>query len=172
MQIKTADLCDRFGDAVQLCHSSWQSYGGRHAASGHIQTLRTYEDAALLRQTLASPGQGRVLVVDAGASLKVAVLGDRMARIGLDNGWAGVLIHGAVRDIEFLRALDFAVFALGRNPRRGSSTGAGEIGVELNIDGVAVRARDFISMDLDGVAVINGASIAGLPTNDAVQRHA
>lgn len=111
-----------------------------------------------------------MLVVDAGASLKVAVLGDRMARIGLDNGWAGVLIHGAVRDIELLRALDFAVFALGRNPRRGNSTGVGELGVDLNIDGILIRPRGFISMDLDGVAVINGDSIAGLPANDAVQR--
>ncbi|GAB2491346.1 ribonuclease E activity regulator RraA [Comamonas humi] len=160
MQIKTADLCDRFGEAVQLCSTSWRSYGGRHAASGHIQTLRTYEDAALLRQTLAGPGEGRVLVVDAGASLQVAVLGDRMARIGLDNGWAGVLIHGAVRDIELLRDLDFAVFALGRNPRRGSSTGVGDIGVALSIDGILIRPGDFIAMDLDGVAVMDGIPIA------------
>jgi regulator of ribonuclease activity A len=153
MQLATADLCDRLGNVVQVCRADWQSYGGRYAACGRAQTLRTYEDAALIRQTLAGAGQGRVLVIDAGASLRAAVLGDRMARIGLENGWAGVLVHGAVRDIDILRGLDMAVFALNRTPVRGDSTGFGEVGVDLRIAGVSIRPGSFMAMDRDGVVV-------------------
>lgn len=153
MQINTADLCDRLGPAAQVCRVNWQSYGGRAAVSGRVQTLRVYEDAALIRATLASSGQGRVLVVDAGASLRVAVLGERMARIALEHGWAGVFIHGAVRDVQMLGGLDIALFALGHTPLRGGSSGSGELGVTLSMAGILIRPGAFLAADRDGVVV-------------------
>ncbi|MEG0052560.1 MAG: ribonuclease E activity regulator RraA [Comamonas sp.] len=153
MQVKTSDLCDRLGPAARVCRANWQSYGGRHAASGRIQTLRTYEDAALIRTTLTGPGEGRVLVVDAGASLRVAVLGDNMARMALENGWAGLIIHGAVRDVQVLACLGIAIFALGHTPLRAGRSGLGEIGVTLSMAGNLIRPGAFIAADRDGVVV-------------------
>lgn len=153
MNLSTADLCDQMGPAAQVCLARWTSYGARDALAGKVQTLRTFEDAALIRQVLGGAGNGRVLVVDAGGSLRVAVLGDHMARIGLANGWAGVLIHGAVRDTSVLRTLDFGVFALGSVPVRGAKAATGEIGAALVIGGASIEPGDFIAMDPDGVVV-------------------
>lgn len=154
---RSADLCDQLGSAAQLCQAAWQSYGGRASASGRIQTLRCYEDAGLLRQTLETAGGGRLLVVDAGASLRVAVLGDRMARIALDNGWAGLLVYGAVRDTEVLVSMDLAVFALGRTPLRGTGNGGGALGLALQLGGASLQPGDYLVMDPDGVVVATQA---------------
>ena len=155
MLMKTADICDRYGEAARVCVAPWKSFGARSAVSGVVATLRTFEDAALLRSQLATPGEGRVLVVDAGGSLRAAVLGDNMARLGADCGWAGVLIYGAIRDVEALAQIDIGVFALGSVPARGGKSGVGEVQVELAIAGAAVRSGDFIAIDADGVVLTN-----------------
>ena len=92
-------------------------------------------------------------MVDAGASLRVAVLGDNMARTGLANGWAGVIIEGAVRDVQILRSLDMGIFALGQTPLRAGRTGWGELGVILNIAGIRIRPGATITVDMDGAVV-------------------
>lgn len=150
----TSDLCDRFGDRVQLCRAALKSYGGRHAASGAIACVRTFEDAALLRTQLGQPGDGRLLLVDAGASQRVAVLGDHMARIGIENGWRGVVVNGAVRDVNRLAAMDFVVLALGSVPLRGGNAGLGETGVELGFGGAVFVPGAFVCLDGDGVIVL------------------
>lgn len=150
----TADLCDRLGARARVCHAPWRSYGGRRAAAGSIATVQCLDDAALLRAQLAEPGQGRILVVDAGASLRTAVFGDRMARLALDSGWAGLVIHGAVRDVARLRTMDLAVLALGQVPQRGARTGAGRHGVELCFGQAVFRPGDWVCLDEDGVVVL------------------
>ena len=157
MMATTADLCDRFAEAAQACVADWRSYGGRMALYGRVQTLRTFEDAALIRQTLGTDGAGRVLVIDAGGSRNAAVLGDNMARLGIKNGWQGVLIYGVVRDVDILRELDFGVHALGAVPVRGGKSGVGEVGAEILIGGVAIQPGDFIAMDSDGVVICAAA---------------
>jgi regulator of ribonuclease activity A len=153
MNLSTADLCDQLGPSARVCLGDWRSYGGRAAFAGPVQTVQTFEDAGLIRQALDEPGRGRVLVVEAGGSLRVAVLGDRLAGLGLRNGWAGVLIHGAVRDTRALGALDFGVVALGRVPNRGAMTGAGSAGKPITLGGVNIEPGDFIAVDEDGVVV-------------------
>ncbi len=160
VHLSTADLCDKFGHEAQVC-APLVSFGGRRAAWGRIATVRTLEDAALLREVLGQPGEGRILVADAGGSQRVAVLGDRMAQLGRANGWQGVVIHGAVRDIEQLAAIDFAVFALGRVPLRGGSAGIGERGLEIAFGGVAFKPEDFVCADADGIVVVPCAGDAG-----------
>lgn len=154
LPLATADLCDRFGAAAQVCHASWQSYGGRVAAQGPAATVQCLEDAALVRGLLALPGNGRILVVDGGGSLRAALLGERMARLALDSGWAGIVIHGAVRDVAALRGLDIAVLALGHVPARGGRTGAGREGVALHLGQALVHPGDLVCLDADGVVVL------------------
>lgn len=153
LHLTTADLCDHPTLQARACLAPWRAFGGRAAASGRVATLRTFEDAALLRHHLGTRGEGRILVVDAGGSLRLAVLGDKMAHLAQQNGWAGVLILGAVRDVLALKDMDFAVFALGSVPARAGRQGSGEWGVELSISGTCVGPGDFMAMDADGVVV-------------------
>jgi len=156
MKLSTADLCDRNPQA-RVCVASWQSYGGRSAFGGRVVTVRCLEDAGLVRQKLESPGHGCVLVIDAGGSLQRAVLGDRLAALGRAQGWAGVLVHGAVRDTAALAAMDFGVVALGRVPARGTGDGTGECDVVLRIAGVEIHPGEIIALDADGVVVLPAA---------------
>ncbi|MCD2512460.1 ribonuclease E activity regulator RraA [Comamonas endophytica] len=153
MKLSTADLCDQNPQA-RACVAPWQSYGGRSAFGGRVVTVRAFEDAGLIRQKLEMPGHGCVLVVDAGGSLQRAVLGDRMAASGARNGWAGVLVHGAVRDTVALAAMDFGVVALGRVPARGTGHGTGECDVALRIAGVDIHPGQLLALDADGVVVM------------------
>ncbi|MDI1334885.1 MAG: ribonuclease E activity regulator RraA, partial [Lacunisphaera sp.] len=97
-RILTADLIDAHGDKLQSCEVQFRQLGGRRNFHGAVRTIRTLEDNALIKQLLAEPGQGAVLVVDGGGSLRTALLGDMLATAAQKNGWAGVIIYGAVRD--------------------------------------------------------------------------
>ncbi|NIR35857.1 MAG: putative 4-hydroxy-4-methyl-2-oxoglutarate aldolase, partial [Actinobacteria bacterium] len=101
------------------------SLGGRHRMAGRAVTLRLFEDNSLVRDTVAEPGEGRVLVIDGGGSLRRAVVGDNLARQAAANGWSGILVHGAVRDTAVLASIDLAVHALGTSPRRTEKRGVG-----------------------------------------------
>ena len=152
--MNTADLCDSEGAGARICPGPWRSFGRCRRAAGRIVTVRTFEDAEPIRLRLAQPGEGRILVVDAGGSLDVAVLGDRMATLGWDNGWAGALIHGAVRDADALQRGDFAVFALGTSPACARGRFAADSADVVTLRGVPFKSGDFVAMDADGVVVV------------------
>ena len=156
LHYNTADLCDKCGDQAKVCHAPWLSLGGRRTAWGAAACLRTFEDTALLRRALGRPGGGRLLVVDAGGSLRVALLGEKMARLGMENGWAGVIIHGAVRDADQLAQLDFAVFALGKVPARAGNAGNGLEDIPVTVGDTVFSPGDFVCVDSDGVVAIPG----------------
>jgi regulator of ribonuclease activity A len=118
-----------------------------------VVTLKVHEDNALVRSTLETPGDGNVLVVDGGGSLGTALMGDMIAESAVANGWAGVVINGAIRDREAIAALDLGVKALGSNPRKSAKAGAGEVDVDVQIDGVTIRSGTTIWCDPDGILV-------------------
>jgi len=149
----TADVADRLGSDARVCEVGLRSFGSTRRASGLIACLRVHEDAGLVRDLLATAGEGRILVVDGGGTCRMALLGDRLARIGLSNGWAGIVIHGAVRDAELLAALPLAVLAIGTTPRRASLAGKGERDVVLAFGGIELRPGDRLWLDADGVVV-------------------
>lgn len=149
----TADLYDEFGDALDSCDLQLRQYGGRARFHGPAVTVRCHEDNALLKSVLTEPGDGRVLVVDGGGSLHRALMGDVIAGIATDNGWAGVVINGAVRDVVALAALDIGVRALGSNPRKSTKTGAGERDVPLAFGGARFVPGAEVYADEDGVVV-------------------
>src|SRR3972149_4919049 len=117
MAIVTCDLFDAHPKA-QSCDLQFRSLGQRKSFAGRIRTIRCHEDNQLVKETLARPSEGEVLVVDGGGSLHTPPMGDMIAKSGMNNGWAGVIINGAVRDSETLDGLDFAAKALGSNPRK------------------------------------------------------
>jgi regulator of ribonuclease activity A len=150
----TADLSDTYGDRLASCTTTLREYGGRPHAYGRISTVRCHEDNALVRAALSEPAEGRVLVVDGGGSPGRALVGDVLAGLAAGNGWAGVVVHGRVRDAAALAGLPLSVKALGTNPRRGAKAGAGERDVPVEFGGVVFRPGDVLVSDEDGIVVL------------------
>jgi regulator of ribonuclease activity A len=151
--VNTADLYDERGEDLASVSVQFQSLGGRSHFSGPVRTIRCFQDNALVKSTLATPGDGAVLVVDGGGSLGTALMGDMIAESAVSNGWAGVVINGAIRDREAIARLDLGVKALGSNPRKSAKAGAGEVDVDVEIDGVTFRPGITVWCDPDGILV-------------------
>ena len=149
----TADLLDEHGDAALVCLVQFRSYGAA-SFSGAIATVQCDEDNVLVREQASAAGDGRVLVVDGGGSMRCALLGDNIAKLALDNGWAGVVVNGCVRDTVALDELGLGVKALGSNPRPSRKGGAGETGVAVSFGGITFDPGRRLVADHDGVIVL------------------
>ncbi|TWT16908.1 ribonuclease E activity regulator RraA [Luteimonas wenzhouensis] len=149
--MSTCDLCDRFEDRVRVLDLPLRDYGGRIAFAGRVSTVKALEDNSLVREAVAEPGEGRVLVIDGGGSLRRAMLGDMLADKAVANGWSGVLVHGAIRDSVALARLDLGVKALGTCPLKTDKRGQGLRDVPVRFGGVEIRPGDWLAADEDGV---------------------
>ncbi len=149
----TADLYDERGEELASLPLQLQNLGGRAAFEGPIRTIRCFEDNGLVKSTLATPGDGAVLVVDGAGSLNSALMGDMIAASAVANGWAGVVINGPVRDRLALAELDLGVKALGSNPRKSAKAGAGEVDVPVEFGGVTFVPGKRLFSDEDGILV-------------------
>ena len=155
-ELSTADLVDRHGEAVDSIPVQFRSFGRRSRFAGPAVTVKCFEDNALLKTTLAEQPDpsGKVLVVDGGGSLRSALVGDLIAGIAVQRGWAGLVIAGAVRDSAALNLLDLGIKALGTNPRKSSKTGAGAVQAPVEIGGVWITPGQIVHSDEDGIVVI------------------
>ena len=149
----TADLFDEHGDRLQVCEPVFRDFGGVTHFCGPIKTLKAFEAFLLTKETLATDGEGHVLVIDGGASLRCAMLGDKLAQLALDNGWAGVLINGCIRDSAAIEKLALGVKAIATNPTRPEKIKSGELDVPLHFAGVDFHPGHFLYADKDGVVV-------------------
>jgi regulator of ribonuclease activity A len=149
----TAEVLDEHGDLAAVCLIQFRQFG-QSAFSGRIATVRCYEDNVLLRERVQEQGAGRVLVVDGGGSLRCALLGDNIAQLALDSGWAGIVVNGCVRDSVALDGLGLGVKALGTNPRPSRKEGAGAIDVPVAFGGVTFEPGAELYADHDGVVVL------------------
>ncbi|MFZ0342617.1 MAG: ribonuclease E activity regulator RraA [Gaiellaceae bacterium] len=150
----TADLLDEHGERAAVCLLQFRAFGAP-AFSGRVATVRCPEDNVLLRRRLEEPGEGRVLVVDGGGSLRCALLGDSLGRLALDSGWAGLVVNGCVRDSAELDVLGLGVKALGTNPRPSGKEGAGEVEVPVSFGAVTFEPGAMLYADEDGVVVLS-----------------
>ena len=154
----TPDLCDTYPEHVQVVIGlHWRSYGARVAFGGPVATVKCHEDNSRVKELVNQPGQGRVLLVDGGGSLRHALIGDLLAAKARDNGWAGVVIHGACRDVEVLAEMEIGVFALGSVPLKSVRRGEGQVDVPVSFGGVSVHPGDYIYADANGVIVADRA---------------
>lgn len=152
----TADLLDEHPDAA-VCALAFRQFGGVGSFDGVIATVRCFEDNALVKQRVAEAGSGRVLVVDGGGSLRVALVGDNVAGLARDNGWAGLIVHGCVRDSAALRELAIGVKALGTHPKPSSKGGDGELEVPVSFGGVTFTPGARVASDDDGIVVLDAS---------------
>ncbi|MGB5947793.1 MAG: ribonuclease E activity regulator RraA [Parvibaculum sp.] len=149
----TTDLSDAHPDLVEHCEPIFRDFGGRRAFSGPIATLKTFEDNPKVRQALETPGNGRVLVVDGGGSLRCALVGGNLAALAVQNGWAGIVVYGCVRDTSELAAAQVGVKALAAHPKRSERRGLGDYDVVLRFAGVTFRPGEWLYADEDGIIV-------------------
>ncbi|HLI30198.1 MAG TPA: ribonuclease E activity regulator RraA [Terriglobia bacterium] len=152
-QFSTSDLYDAFIKRCSSCETQFKQYGGRREFCGRIRTVKCLDDNVLLRQVLETPSDGEVLVVDGGAHLGSALLGDMIAAIGAKSGWSGVIIFGAIRDVGALAKMDFGVKALGSNPQKSAKNGAGCIDEAVAFGGVVFTPGHWLYSDDDGIIV-------------------
>ncbi|MFA5589089.1 MAG: ribonuclease E activity regulator RraA [Lysobacteraceae bacterium] len=155
--LATTDLCDAHEENIRVLALPWLDLGGRRAFHGLITTIKAFEDNSRVREAVAEAGHGRVLLVDGGGSLARAMLGDLLAAKAVENGWEGIVIHGAIRDSAAIATMDLGVKALGRCPRKTEKLGDGRRDVTLEIAGVTVQPGQWLYADADGVIVSDTA---------------
>ena len=151
--ISTADLYDERGHELRSVSLQFRDFGGETGFTGPVRTVRCFQDNALLKSVLGTPGDGAVLVIDGGGSLETALVGDIIAGLGVDNGWAGLIVNGAIRDRVAIGTLPLGVKALGSNPAKSTKTGEGELDVTVTIGGVVFRPGAQVWCDADGILV-------------------
>lgn len=162
--LKTTDLSDKWGDRARICAPLFRDFGAQTNFHGPIATVLCPDDNSKVREMLGEPGAGRVLVVEAHASPRCAMLGDLLAQLAVDNGWAGVLVHGYIRDSAAIALMPLGVKALGTLPRKSEKRGDGQTQVNLDFAGVEFRPGDMLYADADGVLVLPAG--AGTPTGE------
>lgn len=149
----TTDLCDAHSDQLQIAQPIFQAYGGVRRFHGVMRTLKVFEDNSLVREALAQPGSGQVLVVDGGGSLRCALLGDQIAELAVKNHWAGIVIYGCIRDSEAINGLPLGVRALNTHPLKSIKKGVGDDHLPVTFAGVTFRPDEYIYVDSDGIIV-------------------
>lgn len=153
MQDLLPDLCDQFPDLVQVVEPMFGNFGGREVFFGEIVTLKAFEDNSLVREQVALPGKGKVLVIDGGGSMRRAMLGDMLAEQAAKNGWEGMLINGCIRDVNAIGETDLGVAALGTHPMKTDKRGLGDLNVAVTFGGVTFRPGHYLYADNNGVLI-------------------
>ncbi len=158
MTLATCDLCDANEDkladgSLHVLPPIFRAFGNAVRFAGPARTLKVFEDNVLVRAALETPGEGSVLVVDGGGSLRCALVGGNLGKLAEKNGWAGILVYGCVRDSAELNTCNVGIRALNTHPRRSFRKGLGDKDLPVDIAGVSVRPGDWIYADEDGVLV-------------------
>lgn len=147
------DLCDEFSDQIQIAEPIFTDFGGKLEFSGPISTVKCFEDNSLVRAALEEPGEGRVLVVDGGASDRCALLGDNLAQLAIDNEWAGIVVYGCIRDSGEISQMDVAIKAMNVHPKKSNKKNQGERDAPVRFAGISFMPGDWLYADLDGLIV-------------------
>jgi regulator of ribonuclease activity A len=154
----TGDLCDLHkadsSGAFRVLPPVFRDYGGVPKFAGPVSTVKCFEDNSFVKAALDAPGQGKVLVVDGGASLRRALVGGNVAAAAAKNGWAGIVINGCVRDVAELAQCEVGIRALGLIPLPTEKRNQGERDVAVQVQGLWVRPGDWLYADADGIVVL------------------
>ena len=133
----------------------FKSYGARKSFGGQVVTVKCFEDNSRVKELLATEGTGKVLVVDGGASMRCALMGDLIAESAVKNHWNGVVVYGCIRDVDAIATLDLGVHALAAIPQKSNRKGAGETDIQLSFGGVNIQTGDYIYADNNGIVIAN-----------------
>ncbi|XP_048130388.1 putative 4-hydroxy-4-methyl-2-oxoglutarate aldolase 3 isoform X1 [Rhodamnia argentea] len=156
--LATAEVCDSNASVLasgdlRVLHPVFQIYGQNRTFSGPIVTLKVFEDNVLVRELLETRGEGRVLVIDGGGSLRCALVGGNMGQLAQNMGWAGIVVNGCIRDVDEINECSIGVRALASHPLKSSKKGVGEKHVPLHIAGTLIRDGEWLYADSDGILI-------------------
>ncbi|MFZ7266414.1 ribonuclease E activity regulator RraA [Avibacterium avium] len=151
MCIDTSTLCDVYLDQVDVVESIFSNFGGLTSFYGKVTTVKCFESNGLIAEILEENGEGRVLLIDGGGAVRQALIDADLAQLALDNGWEGIIVYGAVRQIQQLENLDIGIQALAPIPVGASDDTQGEVDVPVNFGGVTFYPEDYVYADLTGI---------------------
>ncbi|CAN6451792.1 unnamed protein product [Victoria cruziana] len=156
--LTTAELCDTnltliANGELRALQPVFQIYGRRQVFSGPVVTLKVFEDNVLVRHFLEEKGNGRVLVVDGGGSMRCAILGGNPVVQAQNNGWAGIVVNGCIRDVDEINGCDIGVRALASHPMKANKKGNGEKHVPVHIAGARITDGEWLYADTDGILI-------------------
>jgi len=157
----TADLCDAH-DNAQVVNAAFLNYGGRELCVGPVELISTDNDNSRVSETVRQPGNGQILVVDNSGSTTCAMVGGDLGRAAQENGWLGIIVNGAIRDVVELRKVPIPIYALGTCPRKSVKRGIGVRGEAIEFVGISVNPGDIAAADPDGVIFIAAADYKGV----------
>ncbi|WP_203140693.1 ribonuclease E activity regulator RraA [Marinobacter mangrovi] len=152
MNIVTPDLCDEFPE-VKVVEPGFNNYGAIKAFGGEMVTVKCFEDNSVVKEQVGLPGEGRVMVVDGGGSKRAALLGDMLAEKAADNGWAGIIIYGCIRDVDVIGETQLGVQALDTVPRKTEKRGIGDLNVPVTFHGTTFVPGQYVYADNNGIIV-------------------
>jgi len=156
--LPTAEICDTnathltSGD-LRILHPVFQIFGQSRTFSGPVVTVKVFEDNVLVRELLETKGEGRVLVVDGGGSMRCALVGGNLVQLAQNMGWSGIVVNGCIRDIDEINLCQVGVRALASHPLRSNKKGTGEKHVAVYVGGTFIRDGEWIYADNDGIIV-------------------
>lgn len=153
MELATPDICDTYPDDIKVLDPIFQNYGGRSCFSGQVVTIKCHEDNSLVKQQAATAGEGRVMVVDGGGSLRRALLGDMIAANAVKNGWSGLVIYGCIRDCDEIAELALGVKALNTVPVKTDKRNIGDLNTAITFAGQTINSGEWIYCDNNGIVV-------------------
>ena len=152
-EIITPDLCDEYPDLVQVLAPMLQNFGGLDSFGGEIVTVKCFEDNSIVKEQVGLPGQGRVMVVDGGGSMRNALLGDMLAEKAAENGWEGLIIYGCIRDVDVIRKTQLGVQAISTHPRKTEKRGLGDLNIPVTFGGITFVPGQYVYADNNGVII-------------------
>ena len=151
MFIDTSELCDLYAEQVDVVEPIFSSFGGVSNFYGKVTTVKCFESNGLIAEVLEENGEGRVIVIDGGGAVRRGLIDAELAQLAVDNGWEGIIVYGAVRQIQQLENLDIGIHALAPIPVSADESSAGESDVPVNFGGVTFFPEDYIYADLTGI---------------------
>ena len=155
MTFATADLCDELGPRARVAEPLFRDFGGERSFHGPVATVRVFEDNVLVREALSEAGRGRMLVVDGAGSVRHALVGGMIAHLAHENGWAGLVVNGAIRDSDEISSVPGGLKALATSPRRSEKRSEGERDVPISFAGVTFEPGHLLYADPDGIVVVD-----------------
>lgn len=155
MNISTPDLCDEYPDLVRVVEPMFLNLGGKESFGGEIVTIKCFEDNSVVKETANSPGDGKVIVVDGGGSMRRALCGDLVAESAMKNGWVGFIIYGCIRDVDEISEMDIGMQALGTYPVKTEKKGVGDLNIPVTFGGVTFNPGEYLYADNNGVIISN-----------------
>ena len=151
MFIDTSELCDLYAEQVDVVEPIFSSFGGVSNFYGKVTTVKCFESNGLIAEVLEENGEGRVLVIDGGGAVRRGLIDAELAQLAVDNGWEGIIVYGAVRQIQQLENLDIGIHALAPIPVSADESSADESDIPVNFGGVTFFPEDYIYADLTGI---------------------